>query len=171
MAFSAVAPRSTMTRTTDNEPLTMGLHNGTSGYAVSFRLSAVLLKVLGWSIGDRVILLEGSGPDAGVLKIARSEKGYMLVVNGGKTPKGAQPDEVAAYFRVLTKALVHYTTPRETVGSAAVVYQTFGGELTLLAPDWLQPVGKAPTLEERRVAVPGLINGAETKRRPYTYAG
>jgi hypothetical protein len=160
-----------MSRSADNQPLTMGLHVGTGGLLVSFRLSSALMKVLGWSVGDRVVLLEGSGADAGVLKIVRAEKGYMLMVNGGKTPKGAQPDEIAGYFRVLTKSLKHYTTPLEPVGSTGVVYQTFGGELTLLSPDWLESVGKAPTLEERRVAVPGLSNGAATKRPPYTYAG
>lgn len=131
------------------EPITRGSRGGTAGTepdkvylavygrkesgepnSVAIRIGKNVAEQLGWTVGTKIIILEGSEREAGLLKLRVDDDGYKANATNPKKPNGAiviMPQ--AGHFR-------HHDFPTLQLGEPVQV-QAFGGEMLILLPDWV----------------------------------
>lgn len=136
MPFDDISNR----RFTDHRPadseVCMALYTKDSrAYSLMFQVGPEILGRLNWQIGDRVHIREGHGTDAGLFKIVKSDTsdGHKLTPTGSRSRYGA--------VKVANSILRHHTTGEVPQPLAPVQFQAFGGELLLMAPEWMVAKG------------------------------
>ena len=98
---------------------------------VAIRIGKNVAERLGWTVGSKIVILEGSEREAGLLKLRPDdESGYRANATNPKKPNGAlaiMPQ--AGHFR-------HHDFPSLQLGEPVEV-QAFGGEMLIMLPDWV----------------------------------
>jgi hypothetical protein len=108
--------------------------NKTGRFALSIRIGGNVLARLGWAPRrDRVLLMEGTGREAGLVKVilasANQRPSYALSSNGD--------DEKTGNIKVSASAFRHHEVPQAAHPQVAVEFQAFGGEMLLMFPQWV----------------------------------
>lgn len=122
--------------TPDNIMVSTTPNAGVPGYySLVFRFGHRVLERLGWEIGKhRLMLLEGNGREAGLVKIVVSvptAKSSWALCAHGASKQGT------GSFRISPGILRWHDTPAATHPGTEVEFQAFGGELLLMLPEWM----------------------------------
>lgn len=104
-------------------------------YSLSLRFGAQVLARLGWQVNrDRLLLLEGTGREVGLLKIvvapAETPRGHGLSAYGSSTDGTGT---VKLNFSVLR----WHDGPGCRQFQTECEFQAFGGEMLLMLPEWV----------------------------------
>lgn len=103
--------------------------------SVAFRISAALLKQLGWVISEGKIALgvhEGTGVDKGFLQLVLDPQGY-------RGSQGKETEEGAGIGISITSDRFKHYVLNECPVSAVIVAHTIDGDaLVVECPDWLR---------------------------------
>lgn len=127
---------STAKGTPDNVMVSVTPNAGVVGrFSIAFRFGHRVLERLGWEIGKhRMMLLEGSGREAGLVKImiaTPAAKFSWALCTHGASKQGT------GSFRIGPTTLRWHDTPAVTQPASEVEFQAFGGEMLLMLPEWM----------------------------------
>lgn len=122
--------------TPDNVMVSTTPNAGVVGrFSLVFRFGHRVLERLGWEIGkQRLMLLEGNGREAGLVKImtaTQTAKFSWALCAHGASKQGT------GSFRVSPNVLRWHDAPTKTYPACEVEFQAFGGELLLMLPEWM----------------------------------
>lgn len=122
--------------TPDNVMVSTTPNAGVPGnFSLVFRFGHRVLERLGWEIGKhRLMLLEGNGREAGLVKVALSAptaKSSWALCAHGASKQGT------GSFRISPNVLRWHDTPAATYPACEVEFQAFGGELLMMLPEWM----------------------------------
>lgn len=137
MSFEPIMPQVNTVRSGPDE-VSLALYGKEDVFSVSIKLGRNVMRELHWKHGDRILITEGAGADAGLLQLLRvSRGGYGIAVHN--LVQGRDRSEFDGVIKCLARKFEHYVTPLQPRSQEAVPYEVKDGILLMLVPDWMTP--------------------------------